>query len=145
MRPGRCCPIWPRIARWSRSSMWRRCPASLRPPTPCLTSTGGMGSRSAASPPPTSRPAGSSHRAELEKVLAGGARYAVEQGHGTGRDLARCEDEGAVADAEPARVSQRAVDRGLRQVGSLGSGNHFLEVQVVGEVFDPAAAELFGL
>ena len=84
-------------------------------------------------------------RAELEKVLAGGARYAVEQGHGTGRDLARCEDEGAVAGAEPARVSQRAVDRGLRQVGSLGSGNHFLEVQVVGEVFDPAAAELFGL
>jgi tRNA-splicing ligase RtcB len=84
-------------------------------------------------------------RAELEKVLAGGARYAVEQGHGTGRDLARCEDEGAVAGAEPAGVSQRAVDRGLRQVGSLGSGNHFLEVQVVGEVFDPAAAELFGL
>src|SRR5881394_4625848 len=58
-------------------------------------------------------------RAELEKVLVGGARYAVEQGHGTGRDLARCEDEGVVADAEPARVSQRAVDRGLRQVGSL--------------------------
>src|SRR5438093_809832 len=84
-------------------------------------------------------------RAELEKVLAGGARYAVEQGHGTGRDLARCEDAGAVADAEPARVSQRAVDRGLRQVGSLGSGNHFLEVQIVGEVFDPAAAELFAL
>ena len=54
-------------------------------------------------------------RAELEKVLAGGARYAVEQGHGSGRDLARCEDEGAAADAEPARVSQRAVDRGLRQ------------------------------
>src|SRR5262249_54778799 len=73
-------------------------------------------------------------RAELEKVLAGGARYAVEQGHGTARDLARCEDQGAVAGAEPARVSQRAVDRGLRQVGSLGSGNHFLEVQVVGEV-----------
>src|SRR5437762_869244 len=65
-------------------------------------------------------------RAELEKVLAGGARYAVEQGHGTGPGLARCEDEGAVAGAEPAQVSQRAVDRGLRQVGSLGSGNHFL-------------------
>jgi len=84
-------------------------------------------------------------RAELEKVLAGGARYAVEQGHGTGRDLARCEDQGILAGSEPRRVSQRAIDRGLHQVGSLGSGNHFLEVQVVGEVFDPAAAQAFGL
>jgi len=84
-------------------------------------------------------------RAELEKVVMGGARYAVEQGHGTGRDLARCEDEGAVADADPAQVSARAVERGLHQVGSLGSGNHFLEVQVVDEVFDAAAARRFGL
>jgi tRNA-splicing ligase RtcB (3'-phosphate/5'-hydroxy nucleic acid ligase) len=84
-------------------------------------------------------------RAELEKVLAAGARHTVQAGHGTGRDLARCEDEGAVADADPAQVSDRAVERGLHQVGSLGSGNHFLEVQVVAEVFDPAAARQFGL
>jgi tRNA-splicing ligase RtcB len=84
-------------------------------------------------------------RAELEKVLAGGARYAVEQGHGTEWDLARCEDEGALAGADPGRVSQRAIDRGLHQVGSLGSGNHFLEVQVVGEIFDPDTAAAFGL
>jgi tRNA-splicing ligase RtcB (3'-phosphate/5'-hydroxy nucleic acid ligase) len=84
-------------------------------------------------------------RGELEKVLASGARYAVEQGHGTGRDLARCEDQGVLAGAEPGRVSQRAIDRGLHQVGSLGSGNHFLEVQIVDEVFDPAAAQAFGL
>jgi len=84
-------------------------------------------------------------RAELEKLLAGGARYAAGQGHGTERDLARCEDQGALGGAEPGRVSQRAIDRGLHQVGSLGSGNHFLEVQVVDEIFDPAAAQAFGL
>lgn len=58
-------------------------------------------------------------RAELAKVLLGGAAYAVQQGYGTARDLARCEDFGAVGDADPAQVSSRAVDRGLRQVGSL--------------------------
>jgi len=81
----------------------------------------------------------------LEKVLAGGAQYAVGQGHGSHRDLDRCEDRGILAEADPGRVSQRALERGLRQVGSLGSGNHFLEVQVVDEVFDPAAAAAFGL
>jgi tRNA-splicing ligase RtcB (3'-phosphate/5'-hydroxy nucleic acid ligase) len=84
-------------------------------------------------------------RAELEQVLAGGSRYAVERGHGVRRDLDRCEDGGAVADADPAQVSSRAMDRGLAQVGSLGSGNHFLEVQAVAEVFDPAAAAAMGL
>jgi len=84
-------------------------------------------------------------RTELEKVLAGGARYAVSQGHGSERDLQRCEDAGAVGGAEPGRVSDRALDRGARQVGSLGSGNHFLEVQVVREICDPAAATAFGL
>jgi tRNA-splicing ligase RtcB (3'-phosphate/5'-hydroxy nucleic acid ligase) len=84
-------------------------------------------------------------RAELEKLLVGGAEYAVSHGHGTERDLARCEDEGALDGADPHQVSQRAVDRGLQQVGSLGSGNHFLEVQVVEEIFDLPTAELFGL
>jgi tRNA-splicing ligase RtcB (3'-phosphate/5'-hydroxy nucleic acid ligase) len=84
-------------------------------------------------------------RAGLEKVLAGGARYAVEQGHGTERDLSRCEDRGVIAGAEPALVSERARERGLGQVGSLGSGNHFLEVQEVGEVFDPVVAGQYGL
>ena len=84
-------------------------------------------------------------RAELEQVLAGGARYAVAQGHGNEWDLSRCEDEGMVSGAEPERVSQRAIERGMHQVGSLGSGNHFLEVQEVEEVYDPAVAGLFGL
>jgi tRNA-splicing ligase RtcB len=82
---------------------------------------------------------------QLAEVLAGGARYAVRCGYGAERDLARCEDGGAVAGADPAQVSTRAVDRGLRQVGSLGSGNHFLEVQAVDEVYDAAAARRFGL
>jgi tRNA-splicing ligase RtcB (3'-phosphate/5'-hydroxy nucleic acid ligase) len=82
---------------------------------------------------------------ELARVLVGGARYAVEQGHGVERDLARCEDGGAVDDADPHQVSERAVQRGLGQVGSLGSGNHFLEVQAVDEVYDERVAEAFGL
>ncbi|TDC81568.1 RtcB family protein [Micromonospora sp. KC606] len=84
-------------------------------------------------------------RAELDAVLRGGSRYAVERGHGTVRDLERCEDGGAVTDADPAQVSERAVQRGQQQVGSLGSGNHFLEVQAVDEIYDPGVAEAFGL
>ena len=84
-------------------------------------------------------------RAELERVLVGGARYAVEQGHGVARDLERCEDAGAVGGADPGQVSRRAVERGTGQVGSLGSGNHFLEVQVVETVYDDHAAAVLGL
>jgi tRNA-splicing ligase RtcB len=84
-------------------------------------------------------------RAELERVLLGGSCYAVEQGHGGPRDLQRCEDGGAVGDADAGQVSARAMERGLGQVGSLGSGNHFLEVQAVTEVYDAAAAQAFGL
>jgi tRNA-splicing ligase RtcB len=82
---------------------------------------------------------------QLREVLANGARYAVKQGYGTERDLARCEDEGAVTDADPGQVSTRAVDRGLHQVGSLGSGNHFLEMQAVEEIYDATTAQRFGL
>ncbi|WP_281197063.1 RtcB family protein [Microtetraspora niveoalba] len=83
--------------------------------------------------------------AELEELLAGGARYAVERGHGEPRDLDRCEDHGAVADADPDAVGARARERGLEQVGSLGSGNHFLEVEAVAEVYDERIAEAYGL
>jgi tRNA-splicing ligase RtcB len=86
-----------------------------------------------------------SKRSELDAVLRGGSRYAVERGFGVERDLQRCEDYGAVGDANPAEVSERAIERGARQVGSLGSGNHFLEVQAVEEVYDEAAATAFGL
>jgi tRNA-splicing ligase RtcB len=83
--------------------------------------------------------------AELGRVLTGGARYAVERGHGTDADLERCEDRGVLAGADPSAVSDRAVLRGLHQLGSLGSGNHFLEVQVVDRILDDTAAEVFGL
>jgi tRNA-splicing ligase RtcB len=82
---------------------------------------------------------------ELERLLRGGSRHAVERGRGEGRDLERCEDRGAVADADVAQVSGRARERGLGQVGSLGSANHFLEVQRVAEVYDERAAAAFGI
>ncbi|MEU1592891.1 RtcB family protein [Streptomyces sp. NPDC005708] len=86
-----------------------------------------------------------SGRAQMEKLLVAGAGYAVEQGHGVPRDLDRCEDRGALTGADPSQVGQRAVDRGLQQVGSLGSGNHFLEVQAVDRVYDAPTADAFGL
>jgi tRNA-splicing ligase RtcB len=82
---------------------------------------------------------------QLNQILLGGSRYAVEQGFGVERDLERCEDGGAVGGGDPSHVSPRAMQRGLRQVGSLGSGNHFLEVQVVQDIYDPAVATAFGL
>ncbi|MBA4863344.1 RtcB family protein [Streptomyces sp. PSKA54] len=84
-------------------------------------------------------------RPQMEELLVGGARYAVESGHGVPRDLARCEDYGVLDGADPSQVGQRAVERGLQQVGSLGSGNHFLEVQAVDRVYDAEAAAAFGL
>lgn len=83
--------------------------------------------------------------AELDDVLVGGADYAVRCGHGVERDLLRCEDGGAVAGADLDQVSPRARLRGFGEVGSLGSGNHFLEVQVVQSVYDEAAAAVLGL
>ncbi|WP_377272650.1 RtcB family protein [Peterkaempfera sp. SMS 1(5)a] len=82
---------------------------------------------------------------ELRRILVAGSRHAVERGHGDQRDLDRCEDGGAVDGADPGQVSERALERGLHQVGSLGSGNHFLEVQRVDAVYDTEVAEAFGL
>ncbi|MGW1800073.1 RtcB family protein [Streptomyces sp. NPDC001984] len=84
-------------------------------------------------------------RAQLHEILRGGARYAVEQGHGVPRDLERCEDHGAVGNADVTQVGERALDRGAGQVGSLGSANHFLEVQAVDAVYDETCARAFGL
>jgi tRNA-splicing ligase RtcB len=82
---------------------------------------------------------------ELDAILRRGVEYAVERGFGTRRDLERCEDHGVLAGADLGVVSDRALARGGRQVGSLGSGNHFLEVQVVDEVFDTDVARAFDL
>lgn len=84
-------------------------------------------------------------RADVDGVLRDGSRYAVQRGFGVERDLERCEDQGALRDADPEAVGARAIERGAKQVGSLGSGNHFLEVQAVTEVYDQHVAEVFGL
>ncbi|MEN8113319.1 MAG: RtcB family protein [Actinomycetota bacterium] len=81
----------------------------------------------------------------LDAVLERGARAAVDRGYGTGADLERCEERGASAGAEPDLVSDKAKQRGGGQLGSLGAGNHFLEIQVVDTILDPEAAEVYGL
>jgi tRNA-splicing ligase RtcB len=82
---------------------------------------------------------------ELRRVLADGARYVVASGFGDADDLDRTEAGGRLEGADPDAVSKRAYERGKDQVGSLGAGNHFLEVQVVEEVFDERAAAAFGV
>jgi tRNA-splicing ligase RtcB (3'-phosphate/5'-hydroxy nucleic acid ligase) len=84
-------------------------------------------------------------RGEIDAVLRRGAAWAVEQGHGTARDLELTEEGGRMADADPGAVSERARARGANQLGTLGSGNHFLEVQVVDAVLDETAAGVLGL
>ncbi|HOF04873.1 MAG TPA: RtcB family protein [Syntrophales bacterium] len=82
---------------------------------------------------------------EEKKVLEEGAAWAVRQGFGTAADLETTEDGGCMAGADPELVSDRALERGREQLGTLGSGNHFLEIEVVEEIFDPQAAAAFGL
>jgi tRNA-splicing ligase RtcB len=81
----------------------------------------------------------------LDEVLARGARWMVEQGYGHARDVEFSEARGALEGADPDAVSARAKDRGRPQLGTLGSGNHFLEIQYVERVEDAAAARAFGL
>ncbi len=81
----------------------------------------------------------------VRSVLTGGAATVLEAGYGWSTDLERCEEHGTSRGAEAGAISQRALERGNTQLGSLGSGNHFLEVQVVDEIFDAFAAEAFGL
>jgi tRNA-splicing ligase RtcB len=80
-----------------------------------------------------------------KKLLLHGARWAVEQGFGDADDLKRTESGGCIEGAEPSLISQRAYERGRGQQGTLGSGNHFLEVQYVDEVYDEKAAASLGL
>lgn len=82
---------------------------------------------------------------QLDDVLEKGARWMVENGYGNERDLEFCEENGAMDDADPARVSERAKERGGPQLGTLGSGNHFLEFQVVESIADEQAASAFGI
>ena len=83
--------------------------------------------------------------AEMEAMLAGGAHWAVARGWGETRDLERIEEQGRMAGARPDCVSDRAKERQRREMGTLGSGNHYLEVQAVVEIFDTTVAGVFGL
>lgn len=84
-------------------------------------------------------------KSELDEVLVRGVNWAIENGYGTNNDADVCEENGCIKNADPEKVSDKARRRGSPQLGSLGSGNHFLEIQKVGEVFDEKAAELMGL
>jgi len=82
---------------------------------------------------------------EVAEVLHQGARWAVTHGFGTPDDLEYTEEHGAMAGADIAGVSSRALERGMPQLGSLGAGNHFLEIQEVAEVYDEKTAQEFGI
>ena len=82
---------------------------------------------------------------DAPRVMTQGSRWAVSHGYGAPEDLAHTESHGSLEGADPETVSERAMKRGQSQLGTLGSGNHFLEVQVVETIFDVEAAEVFGL
>ncbi|MBI3485303.1 MAG: RtcB family protein, partial [Acidobacteria bacterium] len=83
--------------------------------------------------------------AELNEVLERGAAWVVERGYGEPADVEFCEESGCMAGADARHVSDRAKQRGRTQIGTLGSGNHFLEVQFVQKIYEPQIAEAFGL
>jgi tRNA-splicing ligase RtcB len=82
---------------------------------------------------------------EIENVLINGANWAVKNGFGIEEDLVYIEDNGKIEESDPKKVSETAIQREKRQIGTLGSGNHYLEVQYVDEIYDENAAKVFGL
>lgn len=86
-------------------------------------------------------------RSELTRVMLKGARWCVEQGYGWHQDLARIEEGGCISGADPSTVSDQALGRGINQLGTLGSGNHYLEIQVASNerIFDAATATALGI
>ena len=82
---------------------------------------------------------------ELKQVLTQGSRWTVQRGFGRDADIEHTEDSGCLSGADPGVLSDRALGRGRNQLGTLGSGNHFLEVGVVDEIYHPEAATAFGL
>lgn len=85
------------------------------------------------------------NREEQKRVFRKGVRWAVERGFGTAEDIEHIEEKGCIEGADPERVSERAMERGRAQLGTLGSGNHFIEVGYVAEVFDESIARTLGL
>jgi tRNA-splicing ligase RtcB len=82
---------------------------------------------------------------ELDKVLSDGVEWAIDRGYGWSEDKYACEEEGCMDEADPGKVSQTAKSRGSPQLGSLGSGNHFLEIERVDSIYDEEAARAFGI
>jgi tRNA-splicing ligase RtcB len=82
---------------------------------------------------------------ELMEAMAKGAKWAIDKGYGTKDDALRTEESGTMPGADPHTVSDRAMKRGMPQLGTLGSGNHFLEIQKVDKIFDPIVAKAFGI
>ncbi len=82
---------------------------------------------------------------ELDELSVKGARWALKRGYARKQDVERTEESGQLAGADPSHVSQRAKQRGMPQVGTLGAGNHFIEVDVIDEVYDDKAAQVMGL
>lgn len=95
----------------------------------------GVGSKGRLHPP----------KGQIQRLLVEGARWAVRNGFGTSDDLDATEDGGCIEGADPAAVSERALTRGVPQAGSLGAGNHFLEIQAVQKIFDEEAASVMGI
>src|SRR4030042_1828237 len=81
----------------------------------------------------------------LKDILTKGAEWAVENGYGTRDDLLMTEENGRMMDADPAHISDRAMERGIPQLGTLGAGNHFLEIQKVSHIYDQELARVFGI
>ncbi len=82
---------------------------------------------------------------ELDRICREGSHWALKHGYATETDLRRTEEEGRLESADPSRVSKRAKERGRPQLGTLGAGNHFIEVDVVEQIFDTSAAQAMGL
>jgi tRNA-splicing ligase RtcB len=82
---------------------------------------------------------------ELDELITQGAKWALKKGLARQEDVMHTEEQGHLAGADPSQVSARAKERGRPQVGSLGAGNHFLEIDVIEEIYDPAVADAFGL
>lgn len=82
---------------------------------------------------------------EFKKIITGGSQYLVEKGYGKKKDYLHTEEEGCIKDADTNKISDRAIKRGIGQLGTIGSGNHFLEVLFVDEIFDEKTAKTFGL
>ncbi len=82
---------------------------------------------------------------EVKDVLRNGAQWAVKKGYGWKEDIDRIEERGALQGADPDKVSRRALERGRPQLGTLGAGNHFLEIQIVEDIYDKNAAQIMGI